>query len=72
MGAKSDDKSVYYFVGIDNARFKKPVTAGDALQIHVTLARHMRGVWKFKANAHVDNILTAEAELLCAVRDIEK
>jgi 3-hydroxyacyl-[acyl-carrier-protein] dehydratase len=65
-------KSVYYFVGIDNARFKKPVTAGDALILHVTLERHMRGVWKFKAQAHVDDILAAEAELLCAVRDIEK
>lgn len=72
MNAKSDDSSVYYFVGIDNARFKKPVTAGDALILHVTLERHMRGVWKFKANAHVDNILAAEAELLCAVRDLEK
>ena len=72
MNAKSDDKSVYYFVGIDNARFKKPVTAGDALILHVTLERHMRGVWKFKAQAHVDDILAAEAELLCAVRDIEK
>jgi 3-hydroxyacyl-[acyl-carrier-protein] dehydratase len=72
MNAKSDDNSVYYFVGIDNARFKKPVTAGDALILHVTLERHMRGVWKFKANAHVDNVLAAEAELLCAVRDLEK
>jgi 3-hydroxyacyl-[acyl-carrier-protein] dehydratase len=72
MNAKSDDSSVYYFVGIDNARFKKPVTAGDALILHVTLERHMRGVWKFKANAHVDDILAAEAELLCAVRDLEK
>jgi 3-hydroxyacyl-[acyl-carrier-protein] dehydratase len=72
MNAKSDDKSVYYFVGIDNARFKKPVTAGDALILHVTLERHMRGVWKFKAQAHVDDILAAGAELLCAVRDIEK
>ena len=72
MGIKPDDKSVYYFVGIDNARFKKPVTAGDALHLHVTLQRHMRGVWKFKANAQVDNALVAEADLLCAVRDIEK
>ena len=72
MDAKSDDKSVYYFVGIDNARFKKPVTAGDALILHVTLKRHMRGVWKFKVTTHVDDILAAEAELLCAVRDIEK
>ena len=72
MNAKSDDKSVYYFVGIDNARFKKPVTAGDALHLHVMLERHMRAVWKFKASAHVENVLVAEANLLCAVRDIEK
>lgn len=72
MGEKSNDDSVYYFVGIDNARFKKPVTAGDALHLHVTLERHMRGVWKFKATAKVENVLVAEADLLCAVRDIEK
>lgn len=72
MGEKSNDDSVYYFVGIDNARFKKPVTAGDALHLHVTLERHMRGVWKFKATALVENVLVAEADLLCAVRDIEK
>lgn len=72
MNAKSDDNSVYYFVGIDNARFKKPVTAGDALHLHVLLERHMRGVWKFKATAHVDDVLAAEANLLCAVREIEK
>jgi 3-hydroxyacyl-[acyl-carrier-protein] dehydratase len=72
MNAKSNDNSVYYFVGIDNARFKKPVTAGDALILHATLKRHMRGLWKFKVDAHVDDILVAEAELLCAERDIEK
>ncbi len=72
MGEKSNDDSVYYFVGIDNARFKKPVTAGDALHLHVTLERHMRGVWKFKATAQVETVLVAEADLLCAVRDIEK
>jgi 3-hydroxyacyl-[acyl-carrier-protein] dehydratase len=72
MNVKPDKNSVYYFVGIDNARFKKPVTAGDALHLHVTLTRHMRGVWKFKANAHVEAVLVAEAELICAVRDIEK
>jgi len=72
MNQKPDDSSLYYFVGIDNARFKKPVTAGDALQLHVTLERHMRAVWKYKASAHVEDILVAEADLLCAVRDIEK
>jgi len=41
---KPDENSLYYFVGIDNARFKKPVTPGDALHLHVTLSRHIRGV----------------------------
>jgi 3-hydroxyacyl-[acyl-carrier-protein] dehydratase len=70
MGAKSDDKSIYYFVGIDNARFKRPVTAGDTLRITVTLKRHVRGLWKFGAVARVDGVLAAEAELMCTVRDV--
>lgn len=70
MGAKSDDKSIYYFVGIDNARFKRPVTAGDALRITVTLNRHVRGIWKFGAVARVDDVVAAEAELMCTVRDL--
>lgn len=70
MGAKSDDKSIYYFVGIDNARFKRPVTPGDALRITVTLTRHVRGIWKFGAVARVDDMVAAEAELMCTVRDL--
>jgi len=70
MGAKADSNSIYYFVGIDNARFKRPVTAGDALRISVTLTRHVRGIWKFAALARVDDILVAEAELMCTVRDL--
>ena len=70
MGAKADDKSIYYFVGIDNARFKRPVTPGDALRISVTLTRHVRGIWKFSAQARVDDVVAAEAELMCTVRDL--
>ena len=70
MGAKADDKSIYYFVGIDNARFKRPVTAGDSLRITVTLTRHVRGIWKFSALARVDDVIAAEAELMCTVRDL--
>jgi 3-hydroxyacyl-[acyl-carrier-protein] dehydratase len=70
MGAKADDKSIYYFVGIDNARFKRPVTPGDALRISVTLTRHVRGIWKFAAMARVDDLVAAEAELMCTVRDL--
>ena len=70
MGAKPDDNSVFYFVGIDNARFKKPVTAGDQLHLHVELVRQIRGIWKYKAEARVDNGVVAEAELMCAKRDV--
>lgn len=70
MGAKADDQSIYYFVGIDKARFKRPVSAGDTLRLHVTLARHVRGIWKFNAVARVDDAVAAEAELMCTVRDL--
>lgn len=70
MGAKSDERSIYYFVGIDNARFKRPVTAGDALHLQVTLTRHVRGLWKFAAKAHVGDALAAEADLMCTVRNL--
>jgi 3-hydroxyacyl-[acyl-carrier-protein] dehydratase len=70
-GAKGDDKSVYYFVGIDNARFKKPVTAGDALHLDVSLQRHVRGLWKFRGTARVEDNVVAEAELMCTVRPLK-
>jgi 3-hydroxyacyl-[acyl-carrier-protein] dehydratase len=69
-GNKPDDKSVYYFAGIDGARFKRPVTPGDQLIIKVTLIRSMRGVFKFSARAEVDGQLAAEAELMCAVKPV--
>ena len=70
MGVKADDQSIYYFVGIDNARFKRPVTAGDVLRLRVTLIRNMRGIWKFHAEARVDDAVVAEGDLMCAVRDL--
>lgn len=70
MGTMPDENSVFYFVGIDNARFKKPVTAGDQLHLHIEILRQMRGIWKFKAEARVDGEVVAEAELMCAKRDI--
>ena len=67
-----DDKSIYYFVGIDNARFKRPVIPGDQLmlEVSITRAREARGLWKFKAEAKVDSKLAAEAELLCTLRNL--
>ena len=71
MGELPSDDSVFYFVGIDNARFKKPVSAGDQLHFHVEITRQMRGIWKYRAVAKVDDEIVAEADLMCAKRDIE-
>jgi 3-hydroxyacyl-[acyl-carrier-protein] dehydratase len=70
LGNRPDERSVYYFVGIDEARFKKPVTAGDQLVLEVTLDRLLRGLWKFSAQARVGDALAAEARLMCTVRDL--
>jgi len=71
MGNKPDENSVYYFVGIDGARFKRPVTPGDQLIMEVKLLMSKRGMWKFAATAKVDGQLAAEAELICTVRQVE-
>jgi 3-hydroxyacyl-[acyl-carrier-protein] dehydratase len=68
LGQLPDDNSVYYFVGIDNARFKKPVAPGDQLLIEAVLKLNKRGIWKFSAIARVAGEVAAEADLICAVR----
>lgn len=70
MNAKPTDDSVFYFVGIDNARFKRPVTPGDQLHLYVESERRVRMVWKYKAVAKVDGEVVAEATLMCAKQDI--
>lgn len=72
MNGRGDDQSVYYFVGIDKARFKKPVTAGDTLMLEVTLQRYVRGIWKFWTEARVEDKVVAEAELMCTVRSLKE
>ena len=70
--AKPDGQSLYYFAGIDKARFKRPVTPGDVLHLHVKLEKQRRGVYLYSAQALVDNEIAAEASMLCAKRDIVK
>ena len=70
LGNKPDDRSVYYFVGIDEARFKRPVSPGDQLRLESTIERNSRGIWKFSAKAKVGDILAAEARLMCTVREL--
>jgi len=71
MGIKPDDKSVYYFAGIDRARFKKPVMPGDQLVLEVSIERTVRSVVKYAGKAYVGDTLVAEAQLLCTLRPIE-
>ena len=65
---KPDPNSVYYYVGIDNARFKRPVVPGDQLELEVALERQMRGIGKFTCIARVSGEIVAEAVILCTVR----
>jgi 3-hydroxyacyl-[acyl-carrier-protein] dehydratase len=68
LGSVPDDKSVYYFGGIDAARFKRPVEPGDQLVLEATLDRMKSGVFKFSTRALVDGELAVEAQLICTVR----
>jgi len=65
-----DDQTVYYFAGIDGARFKRPVEPGDALTLFVELDRMKAGIFKFKAQATVAEELAVQAELMCTMRSI--
>jgi 3-hydroxyacyl-[acyl-carrier-protein] dehydratase len=71
QGITPDDKTVYYFAGIDGARFKRPVEPGDQLVMDVTLERARAGVFKFKGITRVGEEVACEAELMCTMRRIE-
>ena len=70
MGVQPDDKTVYYFAGIDGARFKRPVEPGDQLVMDVTLDRMKSGIFKFKGVTRVGDEVACEAELMCTMRTI--
>lgn len=69
MNYPASEHKVYYFVGIDKARFKKPVRPGDQLILEVSWERNMLGIGKFSAQARVGDAVVAEADLMCAVKD---
>ncbi len=70
-GTRPTNESLYYFVGVDKARFKQPVEPGDQMILEVKVLRTMRGVWKFQGVAKVEGKVVASAEMMCAEREIE-
>lgn len=72
MNTKPSDDSVYYFAGIDSARFKKPVSPGDQIVLNVKIDRILKGIWKYSGEARVDGAVVAEAQMMCILKAIEK
>ena len=69
-GAQASDSRIYYFTGIDKARFKRPVEPGDQVIFEVELLRQIKNMWKCKGVAKVDGDLVAQAEVMFAFKDI--
>jgi|TARA_B110000238_G_C15884903_1_gene335100 3-hydroxyacyl-[acyl-carrier-protein] dehydratase len=72
MDTKPTEDSVYYFAGIDNARFKKPVNPGDQIILYVKIDRILKGIWKYSGTATVDGEVVAEANMMCILKEIAK
>ena len=70
-GRKPEPDSVYFFAGIDNARFKRPVGPGDQLRLEVDLERSLRGVMKLSGRALVDGHVVTECDMLCTYRKLK-
>jgi 3-hydroxyacyl-[acyl-carrier-protein] dehydratase len=70
LNASPNENMIYYFAGIDGARFKRPVEPGDQLILEAELLRMKAGIFKFKTRALVDGQLAVEAELTCAMRTV--
>lgn len=70
LGTLPGEDSIYYFVGVDGARFRKPVLPGDRLEILIKPIRHSRGIWKVAAQASVDGVLVCSGTVMGALRDL--
>ena len=70
MDIKPSEESVYYFAGIDSARFKKPVSPGDQIILNVKIDRILKGIWKYKGVATVGDTVVAEAGMMCILKNI--
>lgn len=71
LAAPDASQRAYYLVGVDQARFRKPVVPGDQLKLCVQALRISKAMCKYDAQAYVDDQLVAQAQLMCAIRDID-
>jgi 3-hydroxyacyl-[acyl-carrier-protein] dehydratase len=71
-GIKADSGVIFYFAGIDNARFKRIVAPGDQLVMEARIDKIKRNLWRFNATAKVDGELAAEADLICVFKEPPK
>lgn len=65
-----DASKLFYLVGIDKGRFKRPVEPGDQLRLEVAFTRNRRGIWMFEGEGRVDGVTVASAEIRCTMRDV--
>ncbi|MBS1269967.1 MAG: 3-hydroxyacyl-[acyl-carrier-protein] dehydratase FabZ [Gammaproteobacteria bacterium] len=70
LGEGATDKRVYYFTGIDSARFKTPVEPGDRLDFDVTILRRIKNMWKCGGEAKVGDRLCCSAQLMFTYKDM--
>ena len=70
MGQVPDENNIYYFVGIDGARFKRPVEPGDQLILHAAIDRARAGIYRFNCKATVGDEVACEAAIMCTMRDV--
>jgi 3-hydroxyacyl-[acyl-carrier-protein] dehydratase len=68
MNKTPEDGSIYYFVGADKLRFKRPCIPGDRVMLRAAIVSDRRGIWKFDVSADVDGEKCASAQILCADR----
>ena len=68
MEKKPEEGSIYYFVGADSLRFKRPAVPGDQIILESRVITEKKGIWKFNCNANVEGETVAEATILCADR----
>ena len=67
----ANNDSLFFLVGIDKARFKRPVEPGDQLTLEVRVTNSKRGIWVFEGEATVDGKLAASAQIMCTERGVD-